>query len=324
MELLLVNLRSFTSRQFNSEQVQNAKWPHLQGIRDGAMHSGLIILATREGRVSQLHSFLIGEELRSTRSPTLPENFFVHSISIDVQYIYISGFIFGAEFPWEIQIWDRENLHKVTNLTGPTPIKSLDVPDEWIQHMVTCKNLLVAVTPAGRLFFWDHDFAPLLDRSVTLTDDIMYEERYIDTVYLSQNLDRVVIMSLTAGCDTAMLLNNTLSLVPADSLSLKDTGMPKDYYNRVSADCQTAIRIIKSRYPSRANTPQLDIYPLQDKKPTFTIEPLSESLNSELGRFIDIYVNKYSITYLGTDGMVQVRFDNEEEDEAVLVANILQ
>jgi hypothetical protein len=44
-----------------------------------------------EGKVPQLHSFSIGEDLKPSLSPTLPENFFIPSISIDTMVAMIGS-----------------------------------------------------------------------------------------------------------------------------------------------------------------------------------------------------------------------------------------
>lgn len=87
---------------------------------------------------------------------------------------------------------------------------------------MTRKTLIVAVTPHGRLLYWDK-FTALPNRSVTLTDDLMHSEMYIDTVYLNKNLDRVVMMHLMSGSEVAMVLGSKLSLVLAYALGQEDT-----------------------------------------------------------------------------------------------------
>nr|AJX18183.1 hypothetical protein [Clarireedia homoeocarpa] len=189
--------------------------------------------------------------------------------------------------------------------------------DELITHMVIQEDLLVAVTSTGRLFYWNK-FEPLHDRGVALTDDQMYDERFIDTVYLNQDSDRVVMMALVCGSEAAMVLDSKLALVPADCSEPKNTGEPHNYYLRVTTDCHTVIRINKSYSSHQANkTPRLEIYSLSDSEPSFRVEPLSESLNDELGNFVDIWANKYSLVYFGVDGIVQVRFDNSSKETDV-------
>jgi hypothetical protein len=363
-ELTLLNLKSFAYRKFSNKELESAQWPDTTQvrIREGAMHSGLIILSTdkyefemmrrrhilKHARnrlasansdpavknaklairnaqlemeddklasyrgVPHLCSFSVKGDLRLEPSPILPEGFYVHSISINDKYIYIGGMSRDTGLPWEIRIWERGNLGELAKLTGPTLFKDLEVPDEWIQHVVTRENLIIAVTPLGRLFYWDN-FTALPDRSVTLTDHVMYSERYIDTVYLNESLDRVVVMHLMSGTDVAMVLDNKLSLVPAYALTKESTGNVMDYYLRIDTECQTAIRVRKPEGQEQPKTPQLDIYNLPQSEPWFRVPPLSVSLNVDLGAFIDVWVNKYSLTYFGANGAVQLRFDQENE-----------
>jgi hypothetical protein len=268
-------------------------------------------LASYHG-VPHLCSFSVKEDLKPITSPTLPEGFFIHSISIDEKYIYMGGHSSDTDFPWEIRIWERETLRELPKLIGPTLSKDLEVPDEWIQHVVTQKNLIVAVTPLGRLFYWDN-FTALPDRSVTLTDDLMYSERYIDTVYLNEDLDRVVMMHLMSGADAAMVLDKKLSLVPAYALTQEDTGNAMDYYLRIDTECQTVVRVMRPIHEKQLDTPQLDIYPLSESEPWFSVQPLSVSLNVDLGVFVDVWVGKDSLTYFGAKGAVQLRFDQQHK-----------
>ena len=262
-----------------------------------------------------LCSFSIKEDLSLKPSPTLPEGFHIHSISIDDRYIYLGGVSEDTDFPWEIRIWERETLVELPKLTGPTLSKDLEVPNEFIQQIFTRNNLIVAVTPLGRLFYWCN-FTALPDRSITLTDELMDSGRYIDTVYLNENADRVVMMNLMSGSEAAMVVDNELSLVPADDIAEEDTGQPMDYFIRIDTECQTAVRIKESKHQGQLDAPQLDIYPLSQKEPWFKVQPLSASLNVELGPFIDIWVNKFSLTYFGVNGVVQLRFDQEPMDSS--------
>jgi hypothetical protein len=135
----------------------------------------------------------------------------------------------------------------------------------------------------------------------------MHEEVYIDTVWLSQDLKRVVMMNSLANCDAAMVLDNKPSLIPAITNTLG--GLE---YLRMDADCQTVVCGLMPHPRHHVTTPQFEVYSISEGQPCFRVEPLSASIEHELGSFVDVSVNDYALTLFGTEGAIQIRFVGQD------------
>jgi hypothetical protein len=164
-------------------------------------------------------------------------------------------------------------------------------------------DFIVAVTALGRLFFWDKNFARILDRSSGLTYGLMHEDLFIDTVWLSKDGERVVMMNLLENRDAAIVLDNKPSHIP--SVPNKIEG-PE--YLRMDTDCQTVVCGSMPDPRNHAITPQFKVYSILDSQPCFRIESLSASIKHEFGSFVDLSVNDYALTLFGTEGAIQIRF----------------
>jgi hypothetical protein len=303
-ELTLLNLRTFTCRHLDNKELEAAGWPNAtDSIFRAAMHTGLAILAVGNEEDFSLLSFLINPKLRAVPPPAMPGGFgMITEISIDEQYICIAGHSQDSEYLWEINIWDRSTRQPLKTLTGPMGSENGKV-FEWVEDIFMQKDFIVAVTALGRLFYWDKNFVPILDRSSGLTDGLMHENLFIDTVWLSQDGERVVMMNLLENRDAAMVLDNKPSFIPAVP---NRTEGPE--YLRMDADCQTVVCGSMPHPRDHVPTPQFEVYSISESQPCFRVEPLNASIEHELGSFVDVSVNDYALTLFGTEGAIQIRF----------------
>jgi hypothetical protein len=323
-ELAILDLRSFTCRRLDNKELRDACWPIeaikpasilpaicTSGVQHAAIHSGLVILLMKEKDTPpSFKSFSTSPKLKPTPSPILPEGFFLATaVSLDERYICLAGHVRNSEHQWTILIWDRTTLEQLATLSIPR----LEYPynDEWIEDICIRKNCIAAVAVMGHLYYWDTNFAVIQDRS-SLTDYLCHEETEVDTVWVSRDQERMVMMCARQGEYAAMTVGDKASLISA----YVDLPFPNGPYPRIDVDCQTVARPAPNYSPNFA--PQYDIYPISEGEPHFRIHPISDWSAAEIGGFLDVWVNSYSLTYFGTEGVLQIRFvgQNTIPDEA--------
>ncbi|KAM3066996.1 hypothetical protein ACMFMG_011778 [Clarireedia jacksonii] len=312
-ELAVLYLESFTCYHFSSTELEESGWHEaVKNATDGACHSGLVILVGNKDGYASLSSFIIdisNQTLRKqTSSPTLPDGISVSAISINERYVCIARKGSDNNCQWEILIFDRTSYEKnEKTLRGPA-ITGEDAGNNHVQNIFIQKTCIVAVTTCGNLFYWNDRLAAIQDQSPNSISNLLGDEGIIDTVYLSQDSKRAVIMDLLDADNVAMILSDKSSLVPAAS---RYTGHSR--YLRIDADCRTAVRGSMTNDGNDVITPRFDIYPISEEEPWATIEPLSASLERDLGSFVDVWVNKISLTYFGNKGVIQIRFVKNNE-----------
>jgi hypothetical protein len=319
-ELTLVDLKSFTSYHFSGKVLEDEQWPEAKTVSNAAYHSGLLILVEMNVVLS---SFFIDPSSEQplqrnlTSFPKLPVGFKVSevtAISLNQQFVCIAF----STTPWKVLVWERASLDIVATLTGPEVIKEEDIRDNGVIDIVMRKNCIAAVTPLGHVFYWDDKFKELSNRPSTPIDALnLAEDRTVDTVLLSRDSERVVILDLFSGYDAAIILSNKGSVIPANNII-----PPDDRYLRVDANCQTVVLGLMPYDQDTVITPQLDIFSISEGQRRSSIRPLKASLKADIGKFFDVIFDEDSIFYLSSEALVKLKFGKQGETPVTDEADI--
>ncbi|KAL5344779.1 hypothetical protein ACLOAV_010176 [Pseudogymnoascus australis] len=240
--------------------------------------------------------------------------FDITALSMDQNYTYVA---FDSN-PRRILVFSRNDNSPVARLVVPAPADPGKYDFNQISGIVIRKDCIAATTLVGHIAIWDRQLLVGAKNNVDIRPSWMSTKldslgmglpHLIEQVSMSQDCQRMVVSDPLWCLHPAYISRPPGNVEKFQTIPARKREKRADSLLRVDEDCCIAAVGVAVR---TAATPKLEIFDANKDNLLMTFSLSSLGWNEYLGEFRDLSLERRSIKYYGTKGIVSVDFAEEE------------
>ncbi|KAL5350974.1 hypothetical protein ACLOAV_004547 [Pseudogymnoascus australis] len=242
--------------------------------------------------------------------------FDITALSMDLNYTYVA---FDSN-PRRILVFSRNDNSLVARLVVPAPADPVKYDFNQISGIVIRKDCIAATTLVGHIAIWDRQLLVGAKNNVDIRPSWMSTKldslgmglpHLIEQVSMSQDCQRMVVSDSLWCLHPAYISRPPGNVEKFQTIPARKREKGANSLLRLDENCCIAAVGVAPTGVRTAATPKLEIFDANKDNLLMTFSLSSLKWNEYLGEFRDLSLERRSIKYYGTKGIVSVDFAEE-------------